>query len=236
MTYSIVGSLLGALAGAVVFSGCTSPPASAPPKLVFQGTTHDFGRPTQGTKVMHTYAFHNAGGLDLTIDNIRAACDCTVAALSRRVIPPGGEGSIEATLDTSHDIGRQTRTITVYSNDPAQPVTTLSLVGDITAEAAADPPALYVGHVHRGQVASNEVRLLAGDSVAVGPPESHGTVVDASLRTAATGPRIRVAIKPNAPPGRFKDTVTVRTSSARQPLLTIPVVGVVDVDAAERRE
>ena len=230
MTYSIVGSLLGALAGAVVFSGCTSPPASAPPKLVFQGTTHDFGRPTQGTKVMHTYAFHNAGGLDLTIDNIRAACDCTVAALSSRVIPPGGEGSIEATLDTSHDIGRQTRTITVYSNDPAQPVTTLSLVGDIDAEVAADPPALYVGHVHRGQAAPNDIRLVSKEGVAVGSPETRSKVIDANVHAAATGTRLRISIKPDAPPGRFKDTVTVRTSSTRQPTVTISVVGVVDAE------
>ena len=211
-----------------------------PPRIAFEETTHDFGRAAQGAPVSHTYPFHNAGGLDLTIDNVRASCACTVTTPSSRVLHPGDDATIVVSLDTSRDVGRKTRTISVYSNDPAQPVTTLSLVGDVEAELAADPPALYVGHLRRNQVAQNEVRLLKREGVAVGSVEESGKVVDASLRTTPTGARLRIAIKPDAPPGRFKDTVTVRTNSTRQPTLTIPVVGVVDAaasgQAAERPE
>jgi hypothetical protein len=217
-------------------SACApSGPASAPPKIVFQETTYDFGRAAQGTKVTHTYAFRNGGNLDLSIDNVRASCDCTVAALSARVIPPGGDGTIEATFDTAHDIGRKTRTITVYSNDPAHPVTTLSLIGSIDADVAADPPALYVGHLRRGQAAPNEVRLSAADGTALSTADAHTKVIDASLHSVAGGTRLQVTIKPDAPAGRFKETVTLRTKSARQPVVTIPVVGVVDADAPSAR-
>jgi len=217
-------------------SGCApSEPASAPPKIVFQDTTYDFGRAAQGTKVTHTYTFQNGGNLDLSIDNVRASCDCTVAALSARVVPPGGDGAIDASFDTAHDSGHKTRTITVYSNDPVHPVTTLSLVGTIDAEVAADPPALYVGHLRRGQAAPTEVRLSAADPSALSTADTHAKIVDANLRSVAGGARLRVAIKPDAPAGRFKDTVTVRTRSARQPLATISVVGVVDADAPSAR-
>jgi len=217
------------LTSSVLPSGCSpSGPVSAPPKIVFQETTHDFGRTAQGTKVTHSYAFRNAGGLDLTIDNVRASCGCTVAAASGRVIPPGGEGSIETMLDTARDSGRKTRTITVYSNDPAQPVTNLSLAGEVDAAVAADPPALYVGHVQRGQTPRNQVRLLVADAALVTRAESDGKVLDASLRTTGAGTSLSVTIKPDAPAGRFKDMVTVRTKSPRQPVVTIPVVGVVD--------
>jgi len=217
------------LASHVVLCGCSpSGQASAPPRIVFQETTHDFGRAAQGTKVTHSYAFRNAGGLDLTIDNVRASCGCTVAAVSGRIIPPGGEGSIEASLDTAHDSGHKTRTITVYSNDPAQPVTNLSLAGEVDAEVAADPPALYVGHVHRGQAARNAVHLLVADAALLTRAAGHGKILDASLRPTGAGTFLDVTIKPDAPLGRFKDTVTVQTKSARQPAVTIPVVGVVD--------
>jgi hypothetical protein len=163
-----------------------------------------------------------------------------VTAPSSRVLHPDDDGTIVVRLDTSRDFGRKTRTITVYSNDPAQPVTTLNLVGEVEAELAADPPALYVGHVQPNQVAQNDVRLLKREGVAAGNVEVSGKVVDASLRTTPTGARLRIAIKPDAPPGRFRDTVTVRTNSTRQPALTIPVVGVVDTaasgHAAERPE
>jgi hypothetical protein len=162
--------------GTVVLCGCTPSEPPPPPKISLAETSYDFGRVAQGAPVSHTYAFHNAGGLDLTIDNVHASCGCTVATPSSRVLHPGDDGGIAVTFDTSRDVGRKTHTLTVYSNDPAQPVTTLSL---------------------------------------------------------------RIAIKPDAPPGRFKDTVTVRTSSPRQPTLAIPVVGFVDAasgPAAERPE
>lgn len=217
-------------------SACApSGPASAPPKIVFQETTYNFGSAVQGTRVTHTYAFHNAGSLDLSIDNLRASCNCTVAALSAKVIPPGGEATIDATFDTAHDVGHKTRTITVYSNDPAHPVTTLSLVGNIDAEVAADPPGLYVGHLRRGEAAPNEVRLSATDPAALSTADTHGKVVEASLHNVAGGTRLRVAIKEDAPLGRFKDTVTVHTKSVRQPMVAIAVVGVVDADAPSGR-
>lgn len=232
----ICRGLLCWLLTSAVLSGCSpSGQASAPPKIVFEETTHDFGRAAQGTKVTHSYAFRNAGGLDLTIDNVHASCGCTVAAASARVIPPGGEGSIETTLDTAHDSGRKKRTITVYSNDPAQPVTNLSLAGEIDAEVAADPPALYVGHVQRGQTPRNQVRLLVTDAALLTRAESTGKVLDASLRTTGAATSLSVTIKPEAPAGRFKDTVTVHTKSQRQPVITIPIVGIVDGGAQPSR-
>jgi len=221
------------MASIVVLGSCSpSEPPPVPPKISFEETTHDFGRTAQGSPVTHAYVFRNAGGLDLTIDNVRASCACTVTAPSSRVLHPGDGGTITVSLDTSREVGRKTRTITVYSNDPGQPVTTLSLTGDVEADLAADPPALYVGHLQRNQVAQNEVRLLARPGVAVGSVEGSGKVVDASLRTTPAGARLRITIKPDAPPGRFKDTVTVRTNSTRHPTLTIPVVGSVDAAAA----
>ncbi len=227
----LFGKLLGVMAiGTAVFGACSSEKPAAPPKIVFHDTTHDFGRAAQGTTITHSYAFRNAGGLDLTIDNVRASCACTAAAASGRVVPPGGQGAIEASLDTAHDFGRKTRTITVYSNDPAQPVTTLTLVGDVDAEIAADPPELYVGHVTRGQMPRNDVRLLTANTVAARTAEAGGRVVDASLENAAGAQRIRVAIKPDAPLGRFKESVVVHTDSPRRTELAIPVIGVVDAD------
>ena len=178
-------------------------------------------------------AIGNVGGLDLSIDNVRAACSCTAAVPLTRVIPPGGAGVIDVTFDTTREHGHETRTITVYSNDPMQPVITLTLVADIETAVVAEPSELYVGHVHRGAPASNTVRLVSAEGTAVGPAETTGAVLDASVngmapqRTPAT---LRVAIKPHAPLGRFKESVLLHTQNTRQPLLTIPVVGIVDPD------
>jgi hypothetical protein len=227
-----------AVAVALVSASCiadrAAAPARQPPKLEFTETTHGLGRVDAGELARHSYAFRNTGGLDLSIDNVRAACSCTAAAVPARVIPPGGDGVIDVTFDATHERGPVTRTITVYSNDPARPVTTLTLVADVDAVVAADPPALYVGHVRRGESAPNPVRLL-GAVGTVGPVEGTGPVLDATVngvvseRSPAT---LRVSVKPQAPLGRFKESVLVHTRDARQPQLAIPVVGVVDAEAA----
>jgi hypothetical protein len=223
---------------AVATAGCSPRGASErpqqPPRIVFLDPTHDFGHVSQGTAVTHAFVFRNVGGLDLTIENVRASCGCTAAVTSGRVIPPGGTASIETTYDTTRDFGRKTWSVTVYANDPSRPVTTLALVGQIDAEAAADPPQLYVGHLARGQTARNEVRLLAARSVTLGPIVGTGKVVEASTHPArqdARDTRLAVAIKPNAPAGRFNELISVRTSSPRQPIMTIPVIGIVDSEA-----
>jgi hypothetical protein len=208
-------------------------PPPPPAKLVFTEPTYALGRVDAGRRVTHAYAFRNSGGLDLRIDNVRAACSCTAAVRRTRVIPPGGDGAIDVTFDTSREHGHVTHTITVYSNDPAQPVTTLTLVADVDAAATADPPALYVGHVRRGAPASNTVRLLSAEGSGFGPVETPGAVLDASISGAAserTPATLRLTVKPQAPLGRFDESVLVHTGNPRQPLLTIPVVGVVDAE------
>jgi uncharacterized protein DUF1573 len=202
---------------------------------VFDQTSYDFGDVEQGARVAHTYTFRNDGGLDLTIDNVRAFCGCTAAVASARVVSPGGAGRIEVTFDTARDFGRTPRSITVYTNDPLQPVTTLALVGNVDADVAVDPVDLYVGHLRRGEAARNSARVLAPHgAVAVGPVEAHGRVIEAALREPAAGAAarlVRIAIQKDAPVGRFKEDVVVHTNSPRRPLVTLAVTGVVDGDS-----
>jgi hypothetical protein len=205
-----------------------------PPRIVFEETAYEFGHVSAGTTVAHTFAFRNAGGRDLSIDNIRTSCNCT-AVTSARLVPAGAEGTIRASFDTHDDFGQRTRTITVYSNDPAQAVTTLALHGAIDADVAADPPQLYVGHLRRGQAAPSDVRLIINEpaAIAVGPVQTSGVVLASVVHDStaqATGNRLRITIKPDAPLGAFNDSVLVHTNSTSRPLLTIPVAGVVDAD------
>ena len=227
---SVVAAGVALLCVSCVPDGTSASPRR-PPKLTFAETTHAVGRVEAGRSVIYAYPFRNPGGLDLSIDNVRAGCSCAVALPQPRVIPPGAEGRIEVTYDTTHEHGPQRRTITVYSNDPVQPVTTLTLVADIDAVVAAEPPQLYIGHVHRGEPAATAARLVIPEGTAVGPAETTGTVLDAGISGFAaqrTPAMLRVAIKPHAPLGRFKESVLIHTQNPRQPLLTIPVVGIVE--------
>lgn len=222
---------------ALLCAACTSDDISRrlPPKLVLSETTHDLGRVDAGCQITSAFTFRNAGGLDLTIENVRAACSCTAAAPEPHVISPGNTGVIDVTFDTTRAHGHEAHTITVYSNDPVQPVSTLTLVADVDAALAAEPAELYVGHVRRGEFASNTVRLVGPEARALGTVGTTGAVLGASLggnSVPGKPPVLRVSINLQAPLGRFRETVLVHTQDGRQSPLTVPVVGVVDPDAA----
>jgi len=226
--------MAGSAAWLVMLAACSPSPSSAPAtppaKIAFAEMSYSFGHIDQGTPVTHRFDFRNSGGLDLTIDNVRASCTCT-AVTGAKIVPPGGTGSVDVSFDTTDQVGRKARTITVYSHYPPPPVTHLTLVGTIHAIVAADPPQLYVGHLHRGETARNGVHVITSDAATLGPVLTDGVAISAAVEERQGDERaeVRVTIKPDAPRGPFRENVRVHTSDARRPVLVIRVRGTVDL-------
>jgi hypothetical protein len=205
--------------------------APTPPRIVFSATEHDFGPVEQGTRVRHTFRFVNQGEQDLSIGELRSACDCDAKSEGSRVVPPGSDGTINVEFNTEEVFGSQRRTVTVYANDPESMVTILTLTGDVILDVAADPPRLYVGRLLPGASFWREIAALVAASVEILSVETEGDRVSASsgpLADGRRGRRIQIAVASDAAAGPFQEAVVVRTSSARRPVVRIPVVGVVE--------
>lgn len=230
LSWGLVVSSLG-------LSACTGPETVArPPRLELNETTHHAGRVRQGDPVNHAFVFRNRGERDLRISRVRASCDCTATG-PRDAVEPDATGEIPVSFDTTAQFGSVARTVTVFSNDPSAPAVLLKLTADIEFDVAASPTQIYVGRVHPG----DEVRVLgrvalAGNTEVV-RIESPGAVADARLVGAPTDAgaweerRLQVRIREQAPPGAFSEVVTIHTTSARTPVLTVPIVGVVEEKA-----
>jgi mono/diheme cytochrome c family protein len=125
--------------------------------------THDLGNILTDSQAVHTFQLYNVGGKKLQIDKVDTSCGCTVVDISKKSIPPGGFTSLKVTLDTSIKLGRVKKTISVFSNDPNQPVLKLYLKGNVLPNmkghekiAVKDPLVLFKGqcatcHVMRGK-------------------------------------------------------------------------------------
>lgn len=97
-----------------------------------------------GSLVSHSFVLSNAGDETLSITSVRTSCGCTTAALAKRDLAPGESVSVDAVVNTTGFRGTVTRTITVSSNDPAHPVTTLRIdvtIADVVPEVPAISPA-----------------------------------------------------------------------------------------------
>ncbi|MFW6370374.1 MAG: DUF1573 domain-containing protein [Bacteroidota bacterium] len=107
------------------FSHLTPAQLEAAPVATFSEMSHDFGEMKQGDKKDHTFSLTNKGKSELIIRNVRSSCGCTAVAPSKKVIAPGESAPIKVTFDTRGKRGRQSKSITVITNDPKTPTSML---------------------------------------------------------------------------------------------------------------
>jgi uncharacterized cupredoxin-like copper-binding protein len=104
---------------------------SGVPTIHFPETQHDFGKVSEGEKINYTFRFVNKGQSELLIKDVKSSCGCTAALLSSSNVKPGQEGTIKVEFDTKNRSGKNSKTITVQSNDPKDPTKILTIYADI---------------------------------------------------------------------------------------------------------
>lgn len=102
------------------------------PRIVFTETVHDFGKVEQCIELNHSFEFKNKGKGVLEITGVSTSCGCTGAVLDgRKEYKRNETGEIKVKFNTQGRMGINRKTITVSSNDPANPTVTLTITCDI---------------------------------------------------------------------------------------------------------
>jgi hypothetical protein len=109
------------------FSGLTPEQLANAPVAKFSESSHDFGNMKQGEKKDHTFMLSNDGKSELIIRNVRSSCGCTAVAPAKKVIAPGESAPVKVTFDSRGKRGRQSKSITVITNDPKSPTNVLRI-------------------------------------------------------------------------------------------------------------
>lgn len=206
-------------------------------RLVIDAPVFDFGTVERGAKVEHVFSLGNRGRGELRIEQVKSSCGCTVAVVSAADVPAGGDGRVAVTLDTARMAGRVTKVVTVYSNDLQAPVSPLTLTGEVVADIVVTPMPLYLGRIRRGGPTRHEVLITPGRPAAtwaVTAVEHSNPALRTRLEPRADGPgqRLVVDLDPGVPLGRFSEQVRLRTTSPRDPVITLSVFGSVEGDVA----
>jgi len=102
-------------------------------KYKFTEEIHNFGPLKAGEVVSFTFIFKNEGTKALTITSVDSGCGCTEVKIPNKTIAPGQEGQIEVIYNSSGEVGKQLKTITLYSNAD-QPEKQLFIKATITNE------------------------------------------------------------------------------------------------------
>ena len=102
-------------------------------KLVFSEEIHNFGALKAGEIVSFTFIFKNEGTKTLTITSVDAGCECTEVKIPDKIIEPGEEGQMEVIYNSAGEVGKQLKTITLFS-DADEPEKKIYIKANITNE------------------------------------------------------------------------------------------------------
>ncbi len=136
--------------------------ASDGSRIQFESTEHDFGSIMDVNTYDTVFRFANTGTSPLVIEQVKAGCGCTTPALEKKVFAPGESSEIEVAFKPRGG-GRQTKRITVFTNDPVQPTVSLSIKADITPFVTATPRMVRFQNARTGVGEQAVVQLEAMD-------------------------------------------------------------------------
>ena len=222
-------------ASLVCLVGCFSTLAVAAPSAVVQEPIYDVGTVYKGDNVTHSFSILNSGDTPLHLVEVQSSCGCAVIQHDE-VIEPGSKGWVEATLDTSNLSGPIAKSVTVLTNDSANPKLNLVIKANVKVRITAQPNyARFMSVFGQGEqhitiaVSSKEMRNFRIEDVRSPykflraeyqrEPSDEGGSSDTWL--------IDLTLAARPPVGPLADFVIVRTNHPVMPELKIPISGFV---------
>lgn len=216
-----------ALAAALFAAGCGPQRMAAVIEPV-----HRFGTVEPGTVVEHTFEIANTGEKPLDLLRVTPTCGCTLATPVEKTIWPGHSGRIQVKLDTTALAGSQSKGVRVRTSDPLVPEVDLQLEGYVAEDVEAKPSALLLGRGGPADFPVGVARVIVlNPGVSVTRVKSQYGQLDIDWKPmtgAARGVEMVVRPKINGVTGLFSDRILVSTTSTRQPLVRIPVMGSIE--------
>ena len=201
---------------------------------------YDFGTVARGSQIRHAFPLVNRSDQEIRIVDWRTKCGCTNVRVGAKVIPPGTQTTIEATIDTTRFLGYKPSGLTLIFDRPASVQVDLNLSCFIRGDIVMNPGQVDFGIVRRADKmppASLTLTYAGGRSDwEVTKMKTQTSKVKAELREqnrTADGQITYVlsaTLQPNVINGYFKDEITLLTNDQNSP--TIPISVVANIQSA----
>jgi hypothetical protein len=198
------------------------------PRAVVTPAIFDFGKAQPGATIEGTFTVSNHGSAALDIQRVVASCGCVTPSIPKTTLQPGESEVLSAKFNSKGFFGPQVKNIRLYTNDPQASSLLLTFRGDVAREFKLEPAQFYFGDVLAGterkikvQLSSNVEGITLGD---VASKSDLFKVETADSNKDGLGIKtIELSLKSNAPIGVTRSIVLVHTTSANEPVISIPV-------------
>lgn len=129
--------------------------------------------------------------------------------------------------------GHTSKNVTVESNDPIRPRTTLSISAFVEVEFGFETNTINIGRVRKGESISKTAVLLLKDvskrdlvEVSTNSPHIDARILESNGRDEGRI-EVEVSVRAKMSPGRLNDMITARLTDESQPAATMRVVGTI---------
>jgi hypothetical protein len=129
----------GWIVGLIVVASGAAHAAAQQPKLSLSAAKWDFGTVWHGELPRYTLVLTNEGLAELRITRVMASCGCTAAEPEEYTLAPGEQTDVAITYNTQGKQGKQSATVTIFSNDPAAPESRFEISGDVKRAISTEP-------------------------------------------------------------------------------------------------
>jgi hypothetical protein len=207
---------------------------------VFPERAYDFGTVARGSQVRHTFPVVNRTNFDIHIADWRTKCGCTDVRVGARLIPPGTQTTVEATINTTNFQGYKASGLTLILDRPAFVEVDLNLSCFIRGDIVLNPGQIDFGSVRRSaKLPSASLTLIYAGGRSdwdISQMKTQTAKVKAEakeLSRTADGQihwLITAALQPAITNGYFKDEITLITNDF--PPQTVPISVVANVQSA----
>jgi hypothetical protein len=196
---------------------------------------YDFGTVARGSQVRHAFKLINRSDQEIRIADWRTKCGCTNVRVGAKVIPPGTQTTIEATIDTTKFLGFKPSGLTLIFDRPAFVEVDLNMTCFIRGDILLTPGQMDFGTVLRrpneNATASLTLTYAGGRSDwEIMQMKTQSSKLRAELRElsrTADGQinySLIATLQPGVGNGYFKDEITLLTNDQSSPSIPISVV------------
>jgi hypothetical protein len=201
---------------------------------VFPERIHEFGNVARGSQIRHAFPIVNRTASEVRIVDWRTKCGCTNVRLGARVIPPGTQTTVEATIDTTKFQGYKSTGLTLYVDRPVVDQVDLNMTCFIRGDIVLSP-----GHFDFGTVRLSPTLPSAALTLTYAGGRPNWDIADMKTQTAKVKAVARemgragdgqiqwlitATLQAGVTTGYFKDEITLVTNDQDRPTIPISVV------------
>ncbi len=207
---------------------------------VFPERAYDFGTVARGSQIRHSFPIINRTDSEIRIADWRTKCGCTDVKVGAKVIPPGTQTTVEATINTTNFQGYKPSGLTLILDRPVFAQVDLNITCFIRGDIVMSPGQIDFGTLRRS---SKLPSASLGLTYAGGRPDWNivqmKTQTDKVKAVAKEASRtvdgqihwqITATLQPGVANGYLKDQITLITNDS--PAQTIPISVVANVQSA----